>query len=659
MRKKLLLVLSVLMILAQIRTASADIFYAASNYEAGMVGQIRGSSSSGYVIDAKMVSNFNGDAQGLSFIDHDGNLRAMVRERASGAGDVVSIYAPSDFSRPILNHSGFGSNIHAVTSYGDDLYLVTYESYPSGPEDTGEVIRVDMRNGYALKARYQYQRFVYDGFLPAAGSINWAWPHGEGVMVHNNKVYVMFGISDPSKIVDYAPTEIVEFNRDLTPTGDKAILKEGIQIGKNSLTMAMHNGKLYVGCIGGRQGVGVFGDVWEINLGDANTAGDMSARQVLDFEQVTGVLAGAGWGAYGIDFTDDGTAFILAGGYDNSMDYKGRLLKIPAGELTKGGQDAINALEIKHDFTDASGHSWWDGVTWDAKSSTVWCMAGTHLFALDKDGNFKRDFTPSELGEDIYSVALLNEPQPRGPGVVAADPPEAAKDFKDGNVVAVPKNKVSFFEIGSEEDVLEKLSEENLTVDLDGRALFQLGGAGQLELDVWAVEGENVNISSTFDHDSVTPIPVFRAESGGSGSTSLVTVKMDFKGTKLVGYDFDKLMLMKLKNDGTTLERFRRVNDWTDMTDGTFIVTDEEENQASGTIAAAAYLISAAVRDGGDYDWSADNNIVIDPNFMAIESDPEDPPASGGGMPSGCAAGSSGLMVLAALGLLLYGRKRG
>jgi hypothetical protein len=394
--------------------AYANIFYAASNYNAGSVGVIRGNSRDGYAINAKLVSNFNGDTSGFSFHDHNGNLRALVRERAPGVEDTVWIYAPSDYNSPILNRRGFGSNIHAIASDGNDLYLVTYESYPSGPEDTGEVIRVDMRNDYTVKNRYHNPKFFYAGFS------DYAWPHGEGVMLYKDKVYVMFGMSDPSKILDYAPTEIVEFDRDLTPTGRKAVLSDsGTQIGKNALSMTLYGDKIYVGCIGGRQGTNVYGDIWEIDMNDFGSA---PPRQALDFERVTGVLAGAGWGTYGVDFTDDGTAFILAGGYDRAMNFMGRLFKIPASDLAAGGQNAIDGLVSAHDFTNASGHSWWDGVMWDAKSDTVWCMAGTHLFAFGKDGSVIHDFTPLELGEDLYSIALFNETLPEKPGDETTDP---------------------------------------------------------------------------------------------------------------------------------------------------------------------------------------------------------------------------------------------
>ena len=664
MKKNLRWVLSALIILALAGVASADIFYAASNYNAGSVGVIRGNSRSGYEINPKLVSNYNGDTAGFAFHDHEGNLRALVRERSSGIGDSVWVYGPPNFSTPIFNRKGYGSNIHAIASDGDDLYLVTYESYPVGPEDTGEVIRVNMRNGYTVTNRYHNKKFLYAGFLPAAGSVNWAWPHGEGVMVHNDKVYVMFGMSDPSKNIDYAPTEIVEFNRDLTPTGDKAVLKEGIQIGKNSLTMAMYNGKLYVGCIGGRQGTGVFGDVWEVDLGSPNTAGDMTAKQALDFENVTGVLAGAGWGAYGVDFTDDGTAFILAGGYNSAMDFKGRLFKIPAADLAAGGATAINALVTAHDFTNASGHSWWDGVTWDAKSQTVWIMAGTHLFAFDKDGNVKRDFTPAELGEDIYSVALFNEKIPDGPGITAADPPPAAVGDIPPGIVPVSSSDVRI--VKAEGETVEKVL-DGLGISTDKAPLFRINkNNDQLEIDPAVLQnllGEHLSQEefTNVDFDKTMPVGVFETQNNAvqANETALVTYKANFG--LLAGYNFDSFMLMKLKTDGK-IEELRRAESWAEMSAAKYIITDESGEPQSGTVEDKEYSVSIAIENGSLYDWSPAAQTVIDPSsFVPIGGTDytQDTGEDSGGMPGGCAAGAGGFAALAALAMILYRKKRG
>jgi hypothetical protein len=483
-------------------------------------------------------------------------------------------------------------------------------------------------------------------------------------MVHNDKVYVMFGMSDPSKTIDYAPTEIVEFNRDLTLTGRKAVLKDGSQIGKNSLTMAMYNGKLYVGCIGGRQGPGVYGDIWEVDIDNINASGSAGVRQALDFENVTGPLAGAGWGAYGIDFTGDGTAFILAGGYNPSMDFKGRLFKIPGADLAAGGATALSALETKRDFTNASGHSWWDGVTWDAKSQTVWCMAGTHLFAFDKDGTYKKDFDPATLGEDIYSVAVFNENFPAGGGGDIEDPPvPEGVAFSDADVEIVSSADVEIITLEENQTAFDVLSADlppAISMDLAAALkINKVDGEYLLEVDVPVIiDKMNLDDYLNINFEKILSPPAFIAKTPNPGDIALVTMEMDF--SRLAGYSFDKLMMFKLTKDGET-GKLTKADGWEDMTDGTFIITDENGTPQSGAIGKGKYFYSVAIRDNGDYDWSTHGNIVIDPGLQAPESGmvyDTSGAEGGGGMPGGCASGAGGLAALAALAMILCGRKR-
>jgi hypothetical protein len=474
----------------------------------------------------------------------------------------------------------------------------------------------------------------------------------------------MFGMSDPSKTIDYAPTEIVEFNRDLTLTGDKAVLKEDAQIGKNSLTMAMYNGKLYVGCIGGRQGPGVYGGIWEVDLGKPNVQDDMAARQALDFEDVTGVLAGAGWGAYGIDFTDDGTAFILAGGYNPSMDFKGRLFKIPGAELAKGGQNALSALSTARDFTNASGHSWWDGVTWDSKSQTVWCMAGTHLFAFYKDGTYKKDFDPATLGEDIYSVAVFNENFPAGGGGDIEDPPvpvDVALNYTDVEIVSSADVEIiTLKETQTAFDVLSADLPPEISMDLAAALkINEVNGEYLLEVDVPVIiDKMNSDDYLNINFEKILSPPAFSATTQKSGGIALVTMEMDF--SRSAGYSFDKLMMFKLTKYGG-MDKLTKADSWEDMTDGTFIITDENGTPQSGAIGERKYFYSVAIKDNGVYDWSTRDKFVIDPGLQAPESGmvyDTSGAEGGGGMPGGCASGTGGLAALAALAMILCGRKR-
>jgi hypothetical protein len=629
-----------------------------SDYVNGSIGVIRGNTG-GYGTRPDVASFSAPDMAVFSFHDHEGSLRALLRSRSSGLEDSVWIYDPSNFRKPILNRKGFGSNIHAAASSGRYLYLATYESYPDSgnDEDSGEVVRVDMQNNYAADAKYRHPMF--NG--PTVG--HGARPHGEGVTVHNGKVYVMFGISDYTKVLDYEPTEILEFEPDLTPTGRVARLEEGAGIvGKNSLSMAMYGGKLYVGCVGGPQGLEAGsvsdGGVWEVDL-DA-----MTARRVLDGGDITPRLPdGANWGVYGVSFAEDGTAFILTGGFDSEWKFYGKLFKTTATNLT--GPDAAGSLTEMYSFGQR-GNSW--GMTYDDVSETLWCMGGTALFAFDKNGGHVKTFQPIELGGNIYSVALFNELPSQGSGAAtaAADPPVPADQNLKSGVSAVQRDYVTVIKAGDGENLEDVLSDLKTNDGLppaldigDLEKIFQINSATK-ELEVNSVamrKGMDGATAQAVSQKDVLPLAVFHAAVEPRG-TALITTTIDLSG--FAGASAAKLALLKMKYNGRDTVRLKRVNGFSDMADGTYIITDSDGSPLSGTIQPAGdYLISIAIRDNGDYDWCREIGEIVDPRAKATLNDSDDDAGGSEGMPGGCATGAGGCAALAALAMIFYGRKRG
>ncbi|MDR3355358.1 MAG: hypothetical protein LBO21_09980, partial [Synergistaceae bacterium] len=163
--------------------AGADVFYAASNYSTGSAGVITASGGS-FSVHRDVVSNFGVDAWGFTFRDADGSERAMIREYQYGPNDTVYVWNPGDWKTPIINTKAWGSNIHAAAASGRYLYVTTYESYKNGStaQDTGEVVRIDMKNGYAPDKRYQYGVFTGDAGFASS-------PHGESLHIENGKIY--------------------------------------------------------------------------------------------------------------------------------------------------------------------------------------------------------------------------------------------------------------------------------------------------------------------------------------------------------------------------------------------------------------------------------------------------------------------------------------
>jgi hypothetical protein len=371
--------------------AEADIFYAVSNYSNGSAGVIA-KNGGDYSVYKNLVSNFGLDAWGFTFRDHNGAERAMIREYNYGPNDGVYVYDPTDWKNPVFNGSDWGSNIHAVASNGRYLYLATYESYKgsSSGQDTGEVVRIDMSGGYAADKRYQYQAFTGDAGFESS-------PHGEAIEILGGKIYVLFGVSY-NGVSQYEPSEIVEFDAELNKLRSVKLRNSSGKTGKNAVRMAVYGGKLYVACMGGYQGPDSWGDLWEVD------PESMTASQVLDGLDIPHELPDgttAAVGIYGVQFASDGTAFILAGSYSASNKFRARLFITTASALSNG-----QAGEAVLTFSTKGGFSW--EILWDEKESTLWCMGGTELQAIDKNGAVIRTFTPSELGDNIYSFSLLD-----------------------------------------------------------------------------------------------------------------------------------------------------------------------------------------------------------------------------------------------------------
>ncbi|MDR1515289.1 MAG: hypothetical protein LBS45_06305, partial [Synergistaceae bacterium] len=283
-------------------TAHADIFYASSNYSTGSAGVITASGGS-FTVNKDVVSNFGVDAWGFTFRDAGGAERAMVREYNYGPNDTIYVWNPANWKAPIVNTSSWGSNVHAVATLGQYLYITTYESYKDGSraQDTGEVVRIDTLNGYKPDKRYQYGAFVGDAGFESS-------PHGEALHVENGKIYALFGVSYKG-VNEYEPTEVVEFDPELNRLRTVRLKDTSGNIGKNAMRMAAYGGKLYVANMGGYQGPDSWGDLWEVDIAT------MISRRILDGHDIPYTVDGksVNVGMYGIQFAPDGTAFLLAG----------------------------------------------------------------------------------------------------------------------------------------------------------------------------------------------------------------------------------------------------------------------------------------------------------------------------------------------------------
>jgi hypothetical protein len=372
--------------------ARADVFYTVSNYSNGSAGVVAKDGSS-FSVHKDLVSNLGLDACGFTFRDAGGAERAMIREYQYGPNDTVYVWNPADWHAPIINAASWGSNIHAAASNGRYLYVTTYESYKDGSrsQDTGEVARIDTLNGYKPdNKRYQFEAFTGDAGFTSS-------PHGEAIHIENDKIYALFGVSY-NGVSEYEPTEVVEFDSELNRLRSVRLKDANGNTGKNAMRMAAYDGKLYAANMGGYQGPDSWGDVWEV---DVET---MTARRVLDGHDIPYAVDGkpVNVGMYGIQFASDGTAFLLTGSYSGDYVFRARLFITTAERLSRG-----DAGSMAVEYTGKRGYSW--DVLWDEKDAALWCMTGTSLEARDKSGKLLREFTPAELGDNVYSVSLLDD----------------------------------------------------------------------------------------------------------------------------------------------------------------------------------------------------------------------------------------------------------
>jgi hypothetical protein len=130
----------------------------------------------------------------------------------------------------------------------------------------------------------------------------------------------------------------------------------------------------------------------------------MAPSQVVDLSAAAS--GSAALGAASITVAGDGTIYLLAGGYDSSggdwpWPYETKLFKTDSTRLSSG-----NLGTALPPLTSSEGSSWL--VRWDENDSTLWVGAGTKIEARDADGSLLESFTPAQLGDNAYSIAVID-----------------------------------------------------------------------------------------------------------------------------------------------------------------------------------------------------------------------------------------------------------
>jgi hypothetical protein len=366
-------------------SASADLLYLVYNSGEASTASAGTIAGDGYLVSKDLVVGLGGDAKAYSFKDHNGVQKALVREYSYGANDNVFIYTLGQWT-PDKNENTFGTNIYGTATIGRYLYTITYESYEAGAMASGQVIRVDMANGYAPDKTYDLKSYEGEDGTQFFRS-------GVGIKAWDGKIYAVTAVHDESFML-WEAGEVIELDQDLNPTGRTAAIGKNAGGGMADSGISINEGKLYVGCYGGALGSETPGDYWEVDLTS------MTSEKIIDLGNEALDLDKA-YGGYSVTIAPDGTAFLLLTNYDASYNMTIKLYVTSVAEMSQGsiGREA-------QPFGEKTGYSW--GLLYDDKTETLWCMAGTDLEARAKDGSIKKIFTPADLGDDIYSIALID-----------------------------------------------------------------------------------------------------------------------------------------------------------------------------------------------------------------------------------------------------------
>jgi hypothetical protein len=624
MKKRILVLLFAAALAVCATAAQAQLFYATSDYVAGTVGLIIQDSPGNFTVQKNKVVGFGGDAWGYTFFDQNGESRLAVREfQYSGANDIVSVYDFKNWSVPETNTTKWGRNLHGAASNGTYLYLALQDVYQAGYGDiSGRIARVRLDNLNGTPDRiYQYSP---DNGKPRK-------PQGVA-LADDGYVYALSGAWEVNTF-SHEPGEVRKFDSDLVPQGTA-------RVGKNPFEMAIYNGRAYVACQGGMLGAGLWGDIWEVDLSD------MTSRRVIDFS-AQGISFPAGGASASI--AKDGTAFVIAGGYDPNDDwsYKAKLWVTTAQNLSNG----VLGTNV-HDLEHNAGVAWL--TCYDEDSGILWVEAGVGIEAREKDGTLIRKFTPYELGGYAYSIGLWSGKKQAEPPVAPNLPAGTPADVESAQAEEPETPQAAAAVTGIDEKYFETVTRD------DGSKAVTLKKEVAVSLAKEALDLDKP--------PEVYDIFVETVEVGIPGNTAAIAIPME--GRALMASKPEDVKVMKIlsvEDRITDFFTFADVGDPNYGTDGTFTVFGIGDGKGDKIVperivGSSSYLLVLFVKDGGAFDLDATPKGISDPAKIIGSPYANNPgtPSGVGPERGGCDAGwgAAALPLLAVLICAAVRRKR-
>jgi hypothetical protein len=368
------------------RTASADVFYGATNYEASSYGVVTGE---GYSPSGTLFTSAYAFPTALSFTDPDGNdwVASDGYTFGSGVVDTVDIYnlAAAKWDKPDYTRTDWGMNIKGLAIIDNYLYIAAYERLENGVSASGELIRVDMGKGkgFAADKRYEFDPYTENGVsIPRRPS---------AIKVWNGRIYVLTYTLEG---VNSKESEIFVFDGEIDEPLERFLVGGGDVSAWNAQNMALYGDKLYVGSNGGaREDSRSVGGVWEVDLSGESLTG----RKIFDCADITDdSFEGKDKGVDGIVTASDGAVFMIVGGYDDSGVFSSNLYVTTVYKLREGDSGS--------ETRDIDGYY----PVFDEKLNTLWYMDWNgYLYACGRDGKVRKALSPSDLGDGVSSFAVV------------------------------------------------------------------------------------------------------------------------------------------------------------------------------------------------------------------------------------------------------------
>ncbi len=332
---------------------------------------------------------FSGDGQGdvqpFNFMNGPMSMlwfrKYVFNTQASIASPIVK--AQGDWSDFVAEPAWEAvRNGHSVAAKGDFLYGIGYD-----------LARIGV---IALKGDDIYkQKWAYD--FPSQLAEEGVVYHGEAVAFLGDYLCVLFNGNQGGGYDSYVKGYVVRY----TVNSDDGTLtyKDSVRVGKNSFSLNLYGGKLYVPSIGGMQ-----------QAGSANTEACLSIVEIDEDEDLISKKVVLPSGVTG-DFRDiamaNGKAYVLTGFY--TSDYSqltGKLYKTPVSNLEAASPEAWTEMQ---DINQA-GYLW--GLHAE-ENKRFWFVKGQRIQVFSDAAAVVpstvpyRDFTLDKLTDDT-SFSQIN-----------------------------------------------------------------------------------------------------------------------------------------------------------------------------------------------------------------------------------------------------------